>query len=105
MGKTEIGSVETYLPLSPTDFHLLLVLSERESYGYELMKAMEAESGGVIAPEIGSLYRMLARLADTGLCWSGLAGAGELAVVRGDGATPLWPREKNDGRTQPLSWS
>lgn len=56
-----------HLPLSPTDFHLLLVLSRGNSYGYALMKAMQEQSGGVIRPEIGSLYRILARLVSSGL--------------------------------------
>jgi DNA-binding PadR family transcriptional regulator len=55
------------LPLGATDFHVLLVLSEGALYGYAIMKAVEAESGGRIAPEIGSLYRVLARLLAEGL--------------------------------------
>lgn len=31
------------------------------------MKAVESESGGTVAPEIGSLYRVLARLMGEGL--------------------------------------
>ncbi|MGH7553887.1 MAG: PadR family transcriptional regulator, partial [Longimicrobiales bacterium] len=36
-------------------------------YGYAIMKAVEEESGGRISPEIGSLYRVLARLMGQGL--------------------------------------
>lgn len=48
------------------DFHVLMVLAEGPSYGYAIMKAVEAHSGGAVAPEIGSLYRVLSRLVDEG---------------------------------------
>ena len=54
-------------PMTPTDFHVLLVLSEGSLYGYAIMKALDHESGGSISPEIGSLYRVLARLVSQGL--------------------------------------
>jgi len=58
---------EPDLPLSPTDFHVLLVLADRELYGYGILKAVEEESGGAVSPGTGSLYRILARLIDSGL--------------------------------------
>ena len=54
-------------PLTPTDFHVLLVLAGESLYGYAILKAVEEESEGLVAPEIGSLYRVLARLLDGGL--------------------------------------
>ena len=36
----------TGTPLSATDFHVLLVLTEGDLYGYAIMKAVEAQSGG-----------------------------------------------------------
>lgn len=54
-------------PLRPLDYHVLVVLAERPLYGYAIMKAVAAESGHVLSPEIGSLYRVLARLQDEGL--------------------------------------
>lgn len=60
-------AVADHLPLSPVDFHVLLALLEEDLYGYALMKAVEAQSGGTVAPEVGSLYRVLARLLDQGL--------------------------------------
>jgi DNA-binding PadR family transcriptional regulator len=50
------------LPLSALDFHVLLVLADGPLYGYAILKAVASESGGVVRPEIGSLYRVLARL-------------------------------------------
>ena len=55
------------LPLSATDFHVLLVLAEKPLWGYAIMRAVEDESGGMIRPDVGSLYRILARLMESGL--------------------------------------
>jgi DNA-binding PadR family transcriptional regulator len=54
-------------PLSATDYHILLVLTDRDLYGYGIMKAVEADSGGAVTLGIGSLYRILARLTEEGL--------------------------------------
>ena len=69
-------------PLSATDFHVLLVLAEEELYGYGIMKAVQAHSGGAVSPEIGSLYRTLARLMDQGLVTEA-PGPADPAVHRG----------------------
>ena len=55
-----------HLPLTATDFHILLVLARDDLYGYAIQKAVETESGGTVSPEIGSLYRALARLVTAG---------------------------------------
>jgi DNA-binding PadR family transcriptional regulator len=59
--------ISDHLPLSPADFHVLLVLAEADLYGYAILKAVEEESGGAVEPEIGSLYRALSRLTAAGL--------------------------------------
>jgi DNA-binding PadR family transcriptional regulator len=43
------------------------VLGAGPLYGYAIMQAVEEESGGTLRPRIGSLYRVLGRLVDTGL--------------------------------------
>ena len=58
---------EAPAPLGALDFHVLLVLSEADLYGYAIMKAVEEQSRGAIVPEIGSLYRVIGRLIDQGL--------------------------------------
>lgn len=55
------------LPLAPQDFHVLLVLAEAPRHAYGLAKAVEASPEGGVQLEIGSLYRMLARLTTAGL--------------------------------------
>src|SRR5688572_30699997 len=54
-------------PMSALDFHVLLVLASEDLYGYAIMKAVEEHSRGAVCPEIGSLYRVLARLMSAGL--------------------------------------
>jgi DNA-binding PadR family transcriptional regulator len=57
---------ESFLPLAPADFQLLLVLTERDAHAYGLSKAVEATKTGVVL-EIGSLYRRLTRMEADGL--------------------------------------
>jgi DNA-binding PadR family transcriptional regulator len=49
------------------DFHVLLVLAEGPRHGYGIMKEVERESDGKLRLEVGSLYRLLARMLDSGL--------------------------------------
>jgi DNA-binding PadR family transcriptional regulator len=53
--------------LKPTDFHILLALAAGPLHGYRIMKDVERDSEGAVTLEIGSLYRLLARLAAEGL--------------------------------------
>jgi len=54
----------------PADLHILLALSKSPRHGYGLMKDVETESAGEVRLELGSLYRLLARLMDEGLIQS-----------------------------------
>ena len=57
--------------LKPADFHILLALAQGPRHGYALMKEVERESHGSVRLEVGSLYRLLARLLDSGLIEEG----------------------------------
>jgi len=56
-----------YLPLSATDFQLLLSLTDGELHGYAISKAVREASGGQVRIGLGSLYRVVARLLNSGL--------------------------------------
>lgn len=58
---------DDFLPLSPQDFQLLLVLLEGDLHAYGITKAVEEQQLGRVPLEIGSLYRILARIEDWGL--------------------------------------
>lgn len=53
--------------LKPADFHILLALAAGPLHGYGIMKHVERDTGGEVTLEIGSLYRLLARLVNEGL--------------------------------------
>lgn len=53
--------------LKPPDFHILLALAGGPLHGYGIMKDVERDTGGEVTLEIGSLYRLLARLVSEGL--------------------------------------
>ena len=48
--------------LTPLEFHVVMALRRGASYGYALMKDVERQSRGRLAPDVGTLYRVLARL-------------------------------------------
>lgn len=53
--------------LSRLEYHVLLALARAPLYGYAVKEAVEEESGGVLTPGAGSLYRVLARLLGEGV--------------------------------------
>jgi DNA-binding PadR family transcriptional regulator len=54
---------ETYLPLRPVEFHILLSLAVGERHGYGIIQDAEAR-GETAVPDVGTLYRALARLVE-----------------------------------------
>lgn len=56
-----------FLPLSATDFQLLLALTEGEMHGYAIGKSVREASGGRVRIGLGSLYRIIARLLNSDL--------------------------------------
>jgi DNA-binding PadR family transcriptional regulator len=65
------------------DFHVLLVLARRTLHGYAILKGIETESSGAVSPEVGSLYRVLARMMASGLVEETEAPASAPRVHRG----------------------
>ena len=61
------ASPESFLPLTPVAFEILLALADGERHGYEVMIEIERRSAGRISPNPGTLYRALDRLAQEGL--------------------------------------
>lgn len=60
-------SVQEHLPLKPLDFSILLVLSQEESYGYELVQRIAERSAGAVRLAPGNLYPVLDRLIEARL--------------------------------------
>jgi DNA-binding PadR family transcriptional regulator len=57
--------VEALLPLRPVEFQILLSLAPGERHGYGMMQ--DAQERGEAVPDVGTLYRALARMADQGV--------------------------------------
>jgi DNA-binding PadR family transcriptional regulator len=57
---------ESYLPLRPVEFHILLSLAAGERHGYGIIQDADAR-GETAPPDVGTLYRALARMVDQGL--------------------------------------
>jgi DNA-binding PadR family transcriptional regulator len=56
---------ESLLPLRPVEFQVLLSLAGGERHGYGILQ--DARERGENVPDIGTLYRALARMVDQGL--------------------------------------
>jgi DNA-binding PadR family transcriptional regulator len=56
-----------FLPLAPHDFQVLLGLTDGPRHAYGLARAVEDAEDGGVRLELGSLYRILARLTTQGL--------------------------------------
>jgi DNA-binding PadR family transcriptional regulator len=76
---TDRDRVDAHLPLRPVEFHILLSLSSGDRHGYGIMQDIEAR-GDAAVPDVGTMYRALARLSEQALIQS--ASAGESADER-----------------------
>ena len=58
---------ETFLPLTPQVFHILLALGEGRRHGYAIMREVTANSRGTVRLSTGTLYAAIRRLLEGGL--------------------------------------
>lgn len=58
---------ESFLPLTPVAFEILLALADGERHGYSILQEVETRSGGAVSLHAGTLYRALARLLESEL--------------------------------------
>lgn len=66
MGMDRERPVERFLPLRPVEFDVLLSLAVGERHGYGIIQDVEAR-GGMVVPDVGTLYRALRRMQEQGL--------------------------------------
>ena len=64
---TRPADPQDFIPLSPVEFEILLVLSAGDSHGWGIIKEAEERWGGDLSFETGTLYRALRRLTRSGL--------------------------------------
>ena len=58
---------DSFLPLTPVAFEILLALADGERHGYSILQEVESRSAGAVSLHAGTLYRALARLLETEL--------------------------------------
>jgi DNA-binding PadR family transcriptional regulator len=65
MDKNRLG-VDSRLPLRAVEFHILLSLAAGERHGYGIIQDIQTR-GETTAPDVGTMYRALARMVENGL--------------------------------------
>src|SRR5687767_2154504 len=73
---TDRDRLDALLPLRPVEFHILLSLAAGERHGYGIIQDIEAR-GDATVPDVGTMYRALARMAESGLIAAAAADAGD----------------------------
>ena len=63
---TDRTRIESFLPLRPVEFHILLSLVAGDRHGYGIIQDIQSR-GETAVPNVGTMYRALARLLDSGL--------------------------------------
>jgi len=58
---------ETFLPLTPAVFHILVALADGERHGYAIMQEVIQRSGGAVRLGPGTLYAAISRMLNDGL--------------------------------------
>ena len=58
---------DTFLPLSPQVFHILVALAERDQHGYGIMQDVAERTSGRLRLSAGTLYGSIKRLLEQGL--------------------------------------
>jgi DNA-binding PadR family transcriptional regulator len=59
--------VESFLPLTPAVFHILLTLADGEAHGYAMMQEVNRRSAGTVRLGPGTLYGAVGRLLEDGI--------------------------------------
>ena len=58
---------ESFLPLPPATFHILLALAEEPRHGYAIIQDVAASTDGELVLSAGTLYRSIQRMLEQGL--------------------------------------
>ena len=59
-------TLDAHLPLRPVEFHILLSLTTGERHGYGIIQDIQERGDGTV-PDVGTMYRALARMTESGL--------------------------------------
>jgi DNA-binding PadR family transcriptional regulator len=64
---TKTDNPESFIPLTPAVFHIMLALADGEKHGYAIMQEVEAISHAQIKMGPGTLYGSIKRMIASGL--------------------------------------
>jgi DNA-binding PadR family transcriptional regulator len=64
---TRNKDVESFLPMTPAMFHVLIALADGEKHGYAILKEVARRTEDQVRLSAGTLYGNLARLESAGL--------------------------------------
>ena len=64
---TRQKDVESFLPMTPAMFHVLIALADGEKHGYAILKEVARRTEDQVRLSAGTLYGNLARLESAGL--------------------------------------
>ena len=59
---TMSDELESYMPLTPVFYHILLALFDGEKHGYGIMKTVEEDTQGRMLIPLGTLYGSIKRM-------------------------------------------
>jgi DNA-binding PadR family transcriptional regulator len=57
----------SFLPLQPAVFHILVALADRDRHGYSIMQDVAARTDGKVRLSAGTLYSSIRRMLEQGL--------------------------------------
>ena len=63
----EAARAQSFLPLTPNFFEILLTLAQGEAHGYAIMRQVEERTHGAVRLLPGTMYRAFYRLEELGL--------------------------------------
>jgi DNA-binding PadR family transcriptional regulator len=58
---------ESFLPLPPATFHILMALADEDRHGYAIIQDVAERTDGALKLSAGTLYRSIQRLLEQGL--------------------------------------
>ncbi|OBR64282.1 hypothetical protein A7K91_12205 [Paenibacillus oryzae] len=88
------GSGRRYFSRGGVKFALLELLEEENMHGYQMMKALEEQSGGTYQPSAGSIYPTLQMLRDQGFVESSKKDGKQVFQITAEGR--IYLREENE---------
>jgi DNA-binding PadR family transcriptional regulator len=67
MTRSRTGGAQSFLPLTPGRFHVLVALASGDKHGYGILKEVARQSDGSVRFSTSTLYSVLDRLHEDGL--------------------------------------